>query len=99
LEGFLDDADRRTARRPADLPVHPAAGQDVARHLRVAVAGHGAIPPGYALVRGLAERVAGEGEGTFQPALVEVEDALSPGFIIEELEDGRCVPTGLALRS
>ena len=58
-----------------------------------------AIPPGYALVRGLAERVAGEGEGTFQPALVEVEDALSPGFIIEELEDGRCVPTGLALRS
>jgi uncharacterized membrane protein len=45
--------------------------------------------PGYALVRGLAERVAGEGEGTFQPALVEVEDALSPGFIIEELEDGR----------
>jgi uncharacterized membrane protein len=46
--------------------------------------------PGYALVRGLAERVAGEeGEGAFQPALVEIEDALSPGFIIEELEDGR----------
>ena len=46
--------------------------------------------PGYALVRGLAERVSGdEGEGAFQPALVEVEDALSPGFIIEELEDGR----------
>ena len=46
--------------------------------------------PGYALVRGFAERVSGdEGEGAFQPALVEVEDALSPGFIIEELEDGR----------
>jgi uncharacterized membrane protein len=46
--------------------------------------------PGYALVRGLAERVSGEeGEGAFQPALVEIEDALSPGFIIEELEDGR----------
>jgi uncharacterized membrane protein len=46
--------------------------------------------PGYALVRGLAERVSGdEGGGAFQPALVEVEDALSPGFIIEELEDGR----------
>ncbi len=46
--------------------------------------------PGYALVRGLAERVSGdESEGAFQPALVEVEDALSPGFIIEELEDGR----------
>ena len=25
----------------------------------------------------------------FSPALVEMEDALSPGFIIEELEDGR----------
>ena len=96
----MDDADRRTARRPADLPVHPAAGQDVARHLRVAVAGHGAIPPGYALVRGLAERLGGDAaEGSFQPALVELEDALSPGFIIEELEDGRCVPTGLAPRS
>ena len=46
--------------------------------------------PGYALVRGLAERVGGDkGEGAFQPALVEIEDALSPGFIIEELEDGR----------
>jgi uncharacterized membrane protein len=46
--------------------------------------------PGYALVRGLAERVSGErGDGAFQPALVELEDALSPGFIIEELEDGR----------
>jgi uncharacterized membrane protein len=46
--------------------------------------------PGYALVRGLAERVSGdEREGAFRPALVEVEDALSPGFIIEELDDGR----------
>ena len=46
--------------------------------------------PGYALVRGLAERVSGdESDGAFQPALVEIEDALSPGFIIEELEDGR----------
>jgi uncharacterized membrane protein len=46
--------------------------------------------PGYALVRGLAERVSGdESEGAFRPALVEVEEALSPGFIIEELDDGR----------
>jgi uncharacterized membrane protein len=46
--------------------------------------------PGYALVRGLAERVSGDGrEGAFRPALVEVEEALSPGFIIEELDDGR----------
>jgi len=46
--------------------------------------------PGYALVRGLAARMSDDGgEGAFQPALVELEDALSPGFIIEELEDGR----------
>jgi uncharacterized membrane protein len=46
--------------------------------------------PGYALVRGLAERVSGdESEGAFRPALVELEEALSPGFIIEELDDGR----------
>jgi uncharacterized membrane protein len=46
--------------------------------------------PGYSLVRGLAERLGGDdAKGTFQPALVELEDALSLGFIIEELEDGR----------
>jgi hypothetical protein len=46
--------------------------------------------PGCALVRGLAERVSGdESEGAFRPALVEVEEALTPGFIIEELDDGR----------
>ncbi len=47
--------------------------------------------PGYELVRGFAERLSGEDRsGAFQPALIEVEDALAPGFIIEELEDGRC---------
>jgi uncharacterized membrane protein len=47
--------------------------------------------PGYALVRGLARRVSGEErEGAFRPALVEIEDALAPGFIIEEMDDGRC---------
>jgi uncharacterized membrane protein len=46
--------------------------------------------PGYPLVRGLAERVSGdERQGAFRPALVEVEEALAPGFIIEELDDGR----------
>jgi uncharacterized membrane protein len=46
--------------------------------------------PGYELVRGLTARVSGdEREGAFRPALVEIEDALSPGFIIEELDDGR----------
>jgi uncharacterized membrane protein len=46
--------------------------------------------PGYSLVRGLAARVSGdERESTFRPALVEIEDALSPAFVIEELDDGR----------
>ncbi len=46
--------------------------------------------PGYTMVRGLAKRLSGDqSEGTFRPALVELEDALSPAFIIEELEDGR----------
>jgi uncharacterized membrane protein len=46
--------------------------------------------PGYALVRGLTVRASGdERETTFRPALVEIEDALAPAFIIEELEDGR----------
>ena len=46
--------------------------------------------PGYELVRGLTARVSGdEREGAFRPALVEIEDALAPAFIIEELNDGR----------
>ena len=46
--------------------------------------------PGYALVRGLTARVSGdERDEKFQPALIEIEDALAPGFIIEELADGR----------
>jgi hypothetical protein len=46
--------------------------------------------PGHALVRGLTERVSGnEREGAFRPALLEIEEALAPGCIIEELDDGR----------
>ena len=45
--------------------------------------------PGYALLRGLAGRLAGRAdEPTFAPALVEIEEALVPALIIEELEDG-----------
>src|SRR4030095_15604721 len=50
--------------------------------------------PGYALFRSLTQRLAGEGrESTWKPALVEIEEALVPAFIIEALEDGRC-PVG-----
>ena len=59
--------------------------------------------PGYALFRSLTQRLAGESrENVWQPALAEIEDALVPAFIIEELEDGRftvfvpSIPTPLA---
>src|SRR6188472_660209 len=46
--------------------------------------------PGYGLLRSLTHRLAGDGEeNTWKPALVELEDALVPAFIIEELDDGR----------
>jgi uncharacterized membrane protein len=59
--------------------------------------------PGYALFRSLTQRLAGESrENVWQPALAEIEEALVPAFIIEELEDGRftvfvpSIPTPLA---
>jgi uncharacterized membrane protein len=45
--------------------------------------------PGYTFLRGLAKRLTGSSEeNTLQPALVEIEDALCPAFIVEELDDG-----------
>ena len=59
--------------------------------------------PGYGLLRSLTQRLAEDGDETaWKPALVELEDALVPAFIIEELDDGRLtvfvpsVPTPLA---
>ena len=59
--------------------------------------------PGYTLFRSLTQQVAGEGrENVWKPALVEIEEALVPAFIIEEFEDGRftvfvpSIPTPLA---
>ena len=59
--------------------------------------------PGYALLRSLTQRLAGESrEHVWQPALAEIEDALVPAFIIEELADRRftvfvpSIPTPLA---
>jgi uncharacterized membrane protein len=59
--------------------------------------------PGYALFRSLTQRLAGQGEANvWKPALAEIEDALVPAFIIEELDDGRftvfvpSIPTPLA---
>ena len=46
--------------------------------------------PGYGLVRSLTQRLAGDREAeAWKPALVEIEDALTPAFVIEEHDDGR----------
>jgi uncharacterized membrane protein len=59
--------------------------------------------PGYTLFRSLTLRVAGQTDDmAWKPALAEIEDALVPAYIIEELADGRytvfvpSVPTPLA---
>ena len=59
--------------------------------------------PGYALLRGLTQQIAGSRQGeAWTPVLAEIEDALVPAFIIEEHDDGRytifvpSVPTPLA---
>jgi len=46
--------------------------------------------PGYEVVRSMTRQVTGQGqESEWQPALAEIEDALVPAFIVEELDDGR----------
>jgi uncharacterized membrane protein len=59
--------------------------------------------PGYGMFRGMTRQLAGENqERSWKPALAEIENALVPAFIIEELDDGRftvlvpSVPTPLA---
>jgi uncharacterized membrane protein len=46
--------------------------------------------PGYSLIMSLTQQLAGSSRGNvWKPALVEIEEALVPAFIIEEFEDGR----------
>jgi len=46
--------------------------------------------PGFSLMRGMTRQLAGKKEEqAFQPALVEIEDALVPAFIIEKHADGQ----------
>jgi uncharacterized membrane protein len=46
--------------------------------------------PGYEVVRSMTRQLTGQGgESEWQPALAEIEDALVPAFIVEELDDGR----------
>jgi len=80
--------------------VRTQAGRTIGSRLEAAVFGK---IPGYGMIRGLTQRMAGEaGESVWKPALVEIEDALVPAFIIERHDDGRftvfvpSVPTPLA---
>jgi uncharacterized membrane protein len=44
--------------------------------------------PGFTVVRGVARRISGRSDDAmFQPVLVEIEEALTPAFIVEELPD------------
>ena len=58
--------------------------------------------PGYRLLRGLTGRFTGRADDpAFAPALVEIEEALVPALIVEELDDGSytvvpSVPTPMA---
>ncbi len=59
--------------------------------------------PGYALFRSFTQQLAGKkGETEWKPVLAEIEDALVPAFIIEEMENGLftvfvpSIPTPLA---
>jgi len=43
--------------------------------------------PGFALLRAVVRRISGSSEDAqFQPVLVEIEEALTPAFIVEELD-------------
>lgn len=46
--------------------------------------------PGYEMLRGLTRQLAGDADQeAWKPALAEIEEALVPAFIIEQLADGR----------
>jgi len=82
------------------VAVRTRSGRAVRERLEVALFGR---LPGYGLIKSLTQRLAGDSEeSAWTPALIELEDALVPAFIIETLDDGRLtvfvpsVPTPLA---
>ena len=63
------------------------AGQGAGTALENSILNH---IPGYSMVRSLTRRIANSEESEkFAPALVEIEDGLVPGFVVEEHADGR----------
>jgi uncharacterized membrane protein len=82
------------------LAVRTPSGRAVRERVEIAFFGK---LPGYGLLRSLTQRLAGDSdESAWMPALIEIDDALVPAFIIEALDDGRftvfvpSVPTPLA---
>lgn len=82
------------------LALQTATGRAASNRLELSVLGR---LPGYSLFRSLTRQLAGDlEEHAWQPALAEIEEALVPAFVVEELDDGRCtvfvpsVPTPLA---
>jgi uncharacterized membrane protein len=69
------------------LAVRTRVGRSIRGRMEVSVFGK---IPGYTMIRGLTQRITGDtSENVWKTALVEIEDALVPAFIIEEYEDGR----------
>jgi uncharacterized membrane protein len=82
------------------VAVRTRSGRAVRERIEVALFGR---LPGYGLIKSLTQRLTGDSEeSAWTPALIELEDALVPAFIIETLDDGRLtvfvpsVPTPLA---
>jgi len=82
------------------VAVRTRSGRAVRERMEVALFGR---LPGYGLIKSLTQRLTGDSEeSAWTPALIELEDALVPAFIIETLDDGRLtvfvpsVPTPLA---
>jgi uncharacterized membrane protein len=71
----------------AGLLARTRAGQNVGNYFEGAILNH---IPGYSMVRSLTRRIGNVEESErFSPALVEIEDALLPAFVVEEHADGR----------
>jgi uncharacterized membrane protein len=69
------------------LAVRTRSGRAARERLEVVLFGK---LPGYGLIRSLTQRMAGNSaDSAWMPALIEIEEALVPGFVIEPLDDGR----------
>jgi uncharacterized membrane protein len=84
----------------AGLAMRTAIGRAAREHLEKSVL---ARIPGYSTIQSMGQSAAGKNqENVWQPALIEIEEALVPGFIVEEVDELQLavfvpsVPTPLA---